>query len=217
METSALNTLTSLNSTYAVRTLEEANKLELSADQYLVRKIERNTGLESKAVVIPAADAEQFTLALNSDVVLGAAVAWFQGCIGEVVKSKMTAGKHSIVAADFSMEEIEKYLAEQEVREGRISKEKIGAWFDSTLVAGLNAAFAERLGTQYTEAVQKDVIESYRKQFQKLSGKELLLETEVKGSLLKACTIAPEGSAIRSYCEGKIKEAKLPSSMLSLL
>ena len=214
---SNFNTLTSLNSTYAVRTLEEANKLELSADQYLVRKIERNTGLDSKAVVIPATDAESFTLALNSDVVLGAAVAWFQQCIGEVVKSKMTAGKHSIVAADFSMEEIEKYLAEQEVREGRISKEKIGAWFDSTLVAGLNQAFQARLGTQYTESVQKDVIESYRKQFQKLSGKELLLETEVKGSLLKACSIAPEGSAVRAYCEGKIKEAKLPSSMLSLL
>jgi len=214
---SNLNTLTALSNSFAVRTLEEANKLELSADQYLVRKIERNTGLDSKAVVIPATDAEQFTLALNSDIVLGAAVAWFQEQIGNVVKGKMTAGRHSIVAADFSMEEIEKYLAEQEVREGRISKEKIGAWFDSTLVDGLNAAFAERLGTQYTEAVQKDVIESYRKQFQKLSGKELLLETEVKGSLLKACTIAPEGSAIRSYCESKIKEAKLPSSMLSLL
>lgn len=128
MET--INTLTALNDSYLVRTLEEANKLELASDQYLVRKIERNTGLESKAVVIPATDAEHFTLALNSDVVLGAAVAWFQGQIAEVVKSKMTAGRGSIVAADFSLEEVEKYLAEQEVRDGRISKEKIGAWFD---------------------------------------------------------------------------------------
>lgn len=211
-----LNTLTSLGA-YSVRKLEEATKLELSADQYLVRKIERNSGLDSTAVVIPAVTAEALVAALENDQVLVGALSWYQGVIGEVCKKKMTAGRAALVDSDFSLEEIAAYIGEQEVREGRISKEKIGVWFDSTLAAGISAAFAEKLGTQFTPAVQAEVLANYRALFQKLTTKDLTLESDVKGSLLKACGFAQESSAVRQYCESKIKEAKLPSAMLKLL
>jgi len=211
------NAVSSAIGSFRVMKLEDATKLELSAEQYLVRKIERNTGIDSSACVIPAVTAEQFVAALENSAVFEAAQSWFQGVVGEVVKSRMTAGRDVIIESDFSLVRVAEYLSEQEVKEGRISKEKITKWFDASLVEALNAAFSEKLGTQYTEQVKEGVLEGYRKQFARLSGKDLTLEVEVKGSLLKACSLAPEDSAIRKYCEGKIKEAKLPSAVLALL
>ena len=217
MTTEIMAGLNTETASYVVGTLATLSKQELSATEYLVRKIERNTGVESKGVVIPAVTGEGFIVALENDSVLAAAVAWYQEQIAEVVKARMTAGRAVIHDVDFELAEVAKYLSEQEVKQGRISKGKIEAWFDSALVSGINAAFVEKLGTQYTDTMRSAVNVEYKKWFGKLTTTDLTMEADTKGSLLKACSFAPADSAIRQYCETKIKEAKLPTAMLKLL
>ncbi len=209
--------LSTVTKSYIVDTLEKLGKVELSVTEYLVRKIERGTGVDSKGAIIPAATAEQFISALENDSILAAATAWYQEQIAEVCKARMTAGRSVLHDVDFSTEEIAKYLSEQEVKQGRISKGKVEAWFDSALVEGINKAFSEKLGTQYTDTMKANVTSEYKKWFGKLTTKDLTMEADTKGSLLKACSFAPADSAIRQYCETKIKEAKLPTAMLKLL
>ena len=52
-EMQVLNTATAISDAFSVRKLEEVSKIELEEGQYLVRKIEKGTGLESKGCIIP--------------------------------------------------------------------------------------------------------------------------------------------------------------------
>ena len=203
----AINTMTAISNSFPVRKLEEVSKVELEAGQFLVRKIEKGTGKESKGVIIPATNAEELITALDNDTILEAAVAWWQEQIGEVCKKAIAAGANVIVPSDYSMESIIAHLQEEEVKEGRVSKEKIGVWFENSLAAKLCYALKEKYGESISNEKVLEMKEIYKAGFQMLAKRDLDIAEDKKANLLKLLDQAPE-CGMKSYCKGKLVEAK---------
>lgn len=206
-EMQVLNTATALSDAFPVRKLEEISKIELEEGQYLVRKIEKGTGLESKGCIIPAAGQEAFMIALENDAVLQAASNWFQGVIGEVCKKKIAEGAQVLVASDWSMEEITSYLQEQEVKEGRVSKEKLGTWFENALAAKLCSALKAKYGASISNEKVLEMKELYKAGFQMLAKREIDIAADKKQNLMKVLELAPD-CGMKTYCESKLKQAQ---------
>jgi hypothetical protein len=206
METNntTLNVATAFSS-YVVKALGEFKGVSLEEGQYLCRKIEKGTGLESKGVVLPATSAEDLILALDSAVVLDAAVAWYQEVIADVVKAKIAVGATTIVASDYNLEVVVDHLQAKEVSEGRVSKEKIAAWFDVSVASTLKVAFREKLGESLTDEKLSGILAAYKGVFQLLAKRDLVLDTTKKANLGKALDLLPP-SVMKSYCEKKLAE-----------
>ena len=202
-----LNTATAISKAFPVRKLEEVSKIELEEGQYLVRKIEKGTGKESKGVIIPAMGQESFLIALENDAVLQAACNWYQEQIGEVCKKLIAEGASTIVASDYAIETVVAYLQEQEVKEGRVSKEKIGVWFENSLTAKLCSALKAKYGESLSNEKVLEMKELYKAGFQTLAKRDLDMAQEKKANLLKLLEQAPD-CGMKSYCEGKLKQAQ---------
>lgn len=211
----ALNIATVIGS-YPVRSLESLRKVELEDGQYMARKIEKGTGLDSKGAIIPALTPEFSIAALDSATVLQGYQAWLQGIAGECAKARIAAGAQLLVDADWNLEAIESYLAEKEVSEGRVSKEKIAAWFDSQVCAVLKSAFKAKLGASISDDKLTAILASYKAAFVLLAKRELALEVQVQKNLEKALELVPT-SAMVTYCQGKVKaSAAKVEDMLAL-
>lgn len=225
METSTLNvagnlnTLTSIGSCFPVKTLADFKGVELEQGQYLVRKIEKGTGLESKGVVIPEATGEEFISALDSEIVLAGAIRWYQEQRAELVKVAIAGGASSIVASDYSDAALVEYLQAQEVKEGRISKERLASWFDSNLSPVLFRAVAEKF-PELAEDKRCEVVGAYRGIMMQLAKRELTLAEDVIAKMKKAFSLLPatlSQNPIVAYCAGKLdSSAPKVADMLGL-
>lgn len=212
---STLNTATAFG-VFTVKPLSAFKGFEAETGQYLVRKIEKGTGLESKGVVIPAATPEQFITALDNDTILQAAAAWYQETVAEVVKAKIAAGASSVVESDYALSEVVAHLQAQEIKEGRVSKEKIAAWFDATVSSVLSRAFHEKLGASLTNDKMVQILTMYRAAFQMLAKRELVLDVQAKTNLEKAVSLLPE-STMKEYCVKKLESAADKNAVLEAL
>lgn len=211
----ALNIATVIGS-YPVRSLESLRKVELEDGQYMARKIEKGTGLDSKGAIIPALTPEFSIAALDSQVVLQGYQSWLQGIAGECAKARITAGATTLVDADWSLEAIEGYLQAQEISEGRVSKEKIATWFDAQVSQPLKSAFKAKLGASISDDRLAGILASYKAAFVLLAKRELALEEQVQKNLEKALELLPE-SAMSTYCKGKVAASKAKvADMLAL-
>lgn len=207
METNTLNTAT-LFASYAVKPLAEVSKIELEEGQYLVRKIERKTDKDSTGVVIPASGKEALIVALDHNVILEAAAEWYQGVIGEVVKAKIDSGATVIVESDYSLENVVEYLQAQEVKEGRISKERLASWFDQNASAKLRRALVEKFPTASEDKIA-EAVGVYKVTTQALAKKELSLTEEVIGKMKSMFSmLALDGNNVVQYCLRKLEESK---------
>lgn len=207
-EMQVLNTATALSDAFPVRKLAEVSKVELEEGQYLVRKIERKTDKDSTGVIIPASGKEALIVALDHNVILDAAAEWYQGVIGEVVKSKIDAGATVIVESDYSLENVVEYLQAQEVKEGRISKERLASWFDQNVQAKLRRALVEKFPTAADEKIT-EAVGVYRVTTQALAKKELSLTEEVVGKMKSMFSMLQmEGNNVVQYCLRKLEDSK---------
>lgn len=213
METINLNNSATLNTAtlfayYAVKPLAEVSKVELEEGQYLVRKIERKTDKDSTGVIIPAAGKEALIVALDNETILTAAAEWYQGIIGEVVKGKIDAGATLIVESDYSLENVVEYLQAQEVKEGRISKERLAFWFDQNAAAKLRRALVEKFPTASEDKIS-EAVGVYKVTTQALAKKELSLTDEVISKMKSMfAMLALDGNNIVQYCLRKLEESK---------
>lgn len=211
--------LATVTDSFAVKPLAEFKSVELESNQYLVRKIEKGTGLDSKGVIITAIDAETVVKYLESDAVLSGAVDWLQSVIGEVCKKKIGEGARVITTGDYSLTETESYLQEKAISEGRVSKEKIAAWFNSAMFNVLKSAFKAKM-PELSEDKLLETIAAYKNAFGLLAKRELALEPQVQQNLTKALELAEKAGKAGSmlqYCQAKIKgSAAKVADMLAL-
>lgn len=199
------NTFTS-GEAYGVRKLEEFKDVDLASDQYLCRKIEKGTGLDSLGVIIPAVSDEVFVASLDNDTLLAGMREWLQEQIENVVKTRIAAGAATIIDADLGIEKVAEYLQAQEVKKGRVSKEKIAAWFDSSvadkLAAGLRAAIADISDEKVSIALRQ-----HRDCFAKLSGRDVSLGDKVVANLRKDLELVQDRGALWQYLSMKLETA----------
>jgi len=204
-----LNTLTSLSSSFAVKTLAEFKGVELEAGQYLVRKIEKGTGLESKGVVIPKISPESVIVALENDVILENVIDWYQEQVAECVKAQIAAGVKAITQSDMTMERVVEYLSAKAVSEGRISKERLASWFDYNMATVLTRALSEKFADLPADKIAEQV-SHYKSVVTQLAKKELSLPEVVIANTRKAFALLGDKMAennIVQYCLGKLDMA----------
>ena len=211
-----INTATAISSAFPVRKLAEVSKVELERDQFLVRIIRKNTKdaagneivNESMGVIVPAASQEEAIAALDNQGILEGYFAWYQEQRANVIKALVIDSQYSqITAGDYSDNAIVEYLAKQEISEGRISKEKIGTWFENALAANLCRALKAKYGESLSNEKVLEMKSLYKAGFQMLAKRELDMAQEKKQNLMKVLELATD-CGMKKYCEGKLKEAQ---------
>lgn len=210
-----INTATMIES-YPVKKLEEFKGVSLEAGQFLARKIEKGTGKDSTGVIIPAVTQSQFVMALEDDSILGAAVEWYQSQVENAVKARIAVGATTIILEDMSISAVSAYLDQVAVSEGRVSKEKIAAWFDSTVAANLSAALVAKFGEAMTPEKLQQNLKSYRDVFSLLAKKEYSFNEKQVINLNKCLDLLPD-SNMKNYCSKKIAEFAPKESDMSAL
>ena len=220
-----LNTATAISNSFPVRKLAEVSKIELEAGQYLCRIIRKNGKdeagneivNESMGVIVPAVTEEEAIKALDNQGILEGYFAWYQEQRDTVIKARVIEdGYKSIVAEDYSDAAIVEMLEKQAASEGRISKEKIGVWFENALAEKLCSALKAKYGESLSNEKVLEMKALYKAGFMMLAKREVDIAEEKKTNLLKVLELAPEGG-LKKYCEGKLKEAKqVTTEMLGL-
>ena len=203
-----MNTATAISNSFPVRKLAEVSKIELEEGQYLVRIIRKGEGNESMGVIIPAVTEEEAIKALDNQGILEGYFAWYQEQRANVIKALVIEdGAKVIVANDYHDAEIAEYLAKEEIKEGRVSKEKIGVWFENALAEKLCYALKAKYGESLSNEKVLEMKALYKAGFMMLAKREVDIAEEKKTNLLKVLELASEGG-LKKYCEGKLKEAK---------
>ena len=189
-----LNTATAISNSFPVRKLAEVSKIELEEGQYLVRIIRKGEGNESMGVIIPAVTEEEAIKALDNQGILEGYFAWYQEMRANVIKALVIdEGYSSIVANDYADVVIAEYLAKEEIKEGRVSKEKIGVWFENALAEKLCYALKAKYGESLSNEKVLEMKALYKAGFQMLAKREVDIAEEKKTNLLKVLELAPEG------------------------
>lgn len=195
-----------VNGQFPVAALAEFKSYVLQEGEYFVRKIEKGTGKDSQGCVIPALSAEESLLLLESPVIAEAFTQWANGLRGEVCKKRIQEGASVIVADDFKVENIISLLEAAELSEGRISKEKIAAWFDNELAYKLKAALTEKHGAIPNDKML-EILSKNRTMLQTVAKKEHTLSDTVIDSLGKLVSLS-ENVALREYAAKKLESFK---------
>lgn len=195
------STISFENGIFPVCKLAEFKGVDIVEGQYLVRKIEKGTGKNSLGVIIPSLTAEQFVQALENETVFNAARNWLQEMQGEMLKSKMVEGEN-LYKSHLALSELVEFLNAEEVKQGRISKERIAQWFDASVAETLKRAFTEKLGNIENDKML-EILKTYKAQFMNLAKREIILPEQVKVNLNKALNLLND-SAMKEYCLMKI-------------
>lgn len=209
-----MNEISQVNGIFTTKKLAEFKGAEVKEGEFLVRKIEKGTGLASLGCVIPAVTQEGFVSALENTSVFNAAIEWFQSSWNDALKLRLEEGKN-LYLADLDLATLVEFFDAKEVSEGRVSKEKISGWFDSEVAKVLHRAFAEKLGNIDNDKMV-EILKSYKIQFMNLAKREITLAGPVKVNLEKAISLLP-ASSMKDYCEKKIKSSEEKSADLMAL
>ena len=202
-----MNTATAISNSFPVRKLAEVSKIELEEGQYLVRIIRKGEGNESMGVIIPAVTEEEAIKALDNQGILEGYFAWYQEQRANVIKALVIEdGAKVIVANDYHDAEIAEYLAKEEIKEGRVSKEKIGVWFENALAEKLCYALKAKYGESLSNEKVLEMKALYKAGFMMLAKKDLEMAQEKKTNLEKVLEMATD-CTMKKYCQMKLAGA----------
>ena len=184
---------------YTAQSLAAISKLDVPADMRLARVIRKSSareanGLESQGVHIPAEIDLAYCLA---DSTLNAyLVQCMQDVQDKVIRRVTDGGRNIITDSDIAMDVLAQYLEETDENIGRISKDKIAAWFDASMADTLMLAFADRLGVSDNPTPDEakkleQTCKGYKDVFGTLAAKNPTVDPKVGANLLKALDMIP--------------------------
>lgn len=185
----------------------EAGKTKAFAGQRLAKvtyKTDKETGVkkDSKAVSLPLVAVEEISSNL---VALTPYIAeYLQGVQDKIVRERIDGGASSISAADVSVEGIIAHLELEDTGSGtggRLTKEIVGAWFDSEVSDSLALVLAEKLGvssvpTDAESAQILRVVDTFREKVAALAGGKTSYPAALASSIKKCIDLAPAGDSI---------------------
>lgn len=163
-------------------------------------KTDKESGVkkQSKCVSVPIITGEQV---LESLVILSPAITEYLSSVQDtMVRARIDAGASEITDADISLTAIAGFL-ESESTGGRLTKEFIAGWFDTSIADSLSLALAEKLGIGDIVSEADNVkitasIAAYRDKLSALAGGKTVYPAELADKLLKALSFAADGDEI---------------------
>jgi hypothetical protein len=163
-----------------------------------------NIKRESKCVSLPVvavADITNNIAALSPHL-----IAYLHGVQDKMVREMLDAGNNvvSISTDSIGIPAILEYL-ESSDESGRLTKESVAAWFDSTVSDNLAMVISEKLGigtdnnvpvTDAQSAKVLEVVSAFKGKIAALAGGKTSYEPKVCKSLLNALAVAPADDAL---------------------
>ena len=150
----------------------------------------------AKCVEIPSLNLDAMKVAINANgKVLAMAVGLFEDYQSKMIQVDIAKGKDTIYATHISLDSMVLNFESDVSTGGRISKDKIVAWFDNALAKSLTNAFTVKLGigSVPTDAETKKlgkVISDYKANFALLAGRDVSIDSDVKTKLVAAIALA---------------------------
>lgn len=159
-----------------------------------------NIKRESKCVSLPvigSTDIADNIVALTPHI-----ASYLHGVQDKMVRELLEAGSNvvSVATSDVSVASIIEYL-ESSDESGRLTKDSVAAWFDSTVADNLAMLIGEKLGvsnvpTDSESAKVMEVVTAFKGKIAALAGGKTQYEPKVCKSLLNAIALVPAGDAL---------------------
>lgn len=163
-----------------------------------------NIKRESKCVSVPLIPSELIAanLVVLTPHIRGMLESVQKSIVREMLDSLVNGSVHSVGNADISLEACIEYL-ESSDESGRLTKESVGNWFDSSIATSLAVALADKLGigTEPTDAESTKVmaiIAAFRRDVSALAGGKTNYPPVIAVQLKKALAYAPNDDVIAS-------------------
>lgn len=175
-------------------------------------KKDKETGIkkESRAVSIPAIATND--IQENLAVLLPAIRSFLESQQDAIVRKLVDSGASVVQDSDISMAAIASF-AEEENTGARLTKESIGAWFDTGIADTLRVAFADRLGLSNTPTADEmfrveTAVATYKDKFAAMAGGKTSYIPEVAEKLAKALEFAADDDEIAVKFRTRLEKMK---------
>ena len=190
--------------------------------RFVTLKASEAVNRPAKCVEVPMLNLDAMKVAINTNgKVLAMAVGLFEDYQSKMIQLDIAKGKETIYASNISLDAMILNFESDVSTGGRISKDKIIAWFDSALADSLTVAFANKLGigNAPTEPETKKlamIIDAYKANFSKLAGREVSISPDDKVKLESAIALANAELPLTSKLVDIINEASNMESLVGL-
>lgn len=149
---------------------------------------------------------------------------WLQGLEDTIIKEQHKRGQLSVYTESLSIDALIEYLEETQ-ESGRLTKDKIGAWFDTDIADNLSLLFADKMGlsdqpSDIELAKLAAIIGAYKGKFCALASGKAFFEPSDREALIKvihSCEAASSNLGSRFIARlSKMTEKKVEELLLSL-
>ena len=164
--------------------------------RFVTLKASEAVNRPAKCVEVPSLNLDAMKVAINANgKVLAMAVGLIEDYQSKMIQLDIAKGKETIYASNISLDAMILNFESDVSSGGRISKDKIIAWFDSALSLSLTNAFSNKLGLGFNPTEQEvkklnKVIGDYKANFALLAGRDVSIDTDVKSKLQQAIKLA---------------------------
>ena len=164
--------------------------------RFVTLKASEAVNRPAKCVEIPMLNLDAMKVAINTNgKVLAMAVGLFEDYQSKMIQLEIAKGKETIYASNISLDSMVLNFESDVSSGGRISKDKIIAWFDIALADSLTVAFANKLGIGNAPTDQESkklamIIDAYKANFGKLAGRDVSISPDDKVKLESAIALA---------------------------
>lgn len=197
---------------YSINDLSILAKKAIPEGMRLARVIYKQTAEEKKAgkaskdsqgCFVPSLRWNEVVTQLSgNDTLQDAVLNMLEGYQDKIIR-KVTDNGRSPIDADININAIVTFIEEEQEAsgEGRLTKEKVEQWFDTSLSDRLTVAFAEKLGvaeepTEEQAAKIAAAIKTYRDKLSALSGGKTSYNEETCKKLSDALKLADENDSL---------------------
>lgn len=206
--------MSNVSSTHDVVTYVSGKTVALTGQRLakVSYKTDKATGVkkESKAVSIPLISSHD--VESNLAILMPALKEFLQCQQDAIVRKLVDAGATEVHDSQLSMQAIASY-AEEESTGARLTKESIGAWFDSSVADYLRVAFADKLGLSNTPTADEmfrveTAVATYKDKFAALAGGKTSYTPDVAEKLAKVLEFASEEDSIAAKFAVRLEKMK---------
>jgi len=193
---------------------EASEGFRLSRHVAKMNKQKQYVGLaESKAVFVPVVTFDSIEY---SPAIATAMQDALDSCFDRMIRSRLETGATIIYDADLAIERLEEFLAAQPEGLGKLSGDKIKAWFTESLAENLSAVITEKLGESATDEKLQQTLNSYRDIFARLAEKSPAFEPKVHENLQKAIALANESPMTEKLAAKLLASAQKSVDLMAL-
>jgi hypothetical protein len=205
-----------INGTSIVKTLDGMKGFIPEPGARVAKIIQKGSNPDGTKRISFAMEAVEITLPevlewiAADSAIADAVVTYVQDLQDKCIRTRIEAGKGQVHTSDYDMNAVRTFLATSPT-EGRLSEDKIRAWFAVEVADTLMVAFADKLGISDTPTESEtkkleQIVAQYRDNMAKLAGRKTVLPGVVRTNLEKALALVDTDSSIKERLQDKLAE-----------